>query len=248
MKTTTAFMATLTIFTTSILSINSFAGDAHMLTAKIERQLKRVNKMVNRGKLQNLNRRDLKDIKVALEDIVLIMGGQLSSAPTPPRPSFQMTAEGYIENSHFKFTGENPGQIFNSCVGHLETKSGTFKADDVYISINGAAPKHKNNSSSWWRTADEVCSVIEAEAINLGDSQSPTYFSTVTGRVENSQINLEGANPMALFNQCIDQIPSSTKADDIHISTNGSRREHLRNSSSWWKGNKSICSVVISKL
>jgi hypothetical protein len=173
--------------------------------------------------------------------------------PMPPRPPlpprFAVVAEGKFETTPFRFEAMTVDMMFNQCSDFVRA-TGPTRADDIYVSFNGRAYITLRNSSSWWSGQDEICNQVYQLATPENIAPEP-YTGTliVEGYIETTKVEFIGNSFGQVYNQCYDMYSNgTTKVDDMEISTNGSRREKLRNGASWWEGPREICDVVTQRL
>lgn len=74
-----------------------------------------------------------------------------------PIPQYIMI-EGFIEQTRVEFVGNSYAEVFNKCVRSVETKFS--QVDDMEIGVNGDRRYRSVNSSSYWRGAVEICTVV----------------------------------------------------------------------------------------
>ena len=240
-------MKTALVLTITTLSSMAFANTA-LLQTKIERKALRINTMIERGKLENLSRQELRQVLNNLKSAIATIKGQTPVPPRPtPTPSRRLKVDFYLENTLYSLTARNTNQLYNSCLNRLET-SISGKYDDIYISVNGSKPVHHHNSSSWWTEAQVICEMVEREAKQRQNDPRHRGHLSVQGRVEKDTFSFQASNPMGIFTQCVEQFPTNIKVDDISVSVNDSRRENLHNSSSWWEGNKTVCTIITNQI
>lgn len=232
----------------SIVSSVALSNSA-LLRTKIERKSLRVSNMISNGKLDQLSRSELKSVLNSLKSAIATIKGTGELPPTPPTPPSRnrVSVDFYLENTLFSFSSRSSSHFYNSCLTRLES-SMSGKYDDIHISVNGSAPKHQHNSSSWWTEAEQVCSLVEQEVIKLQNNRPHRGHLSVQGSVEKTPYSFQARSPMEIFKQCVDQFADNIKVDDISVSVNDSRRESFHNSSSWWEGDKVVCSVITSKI
>ena len=81
---------------------------------------------------------------------------------------------------------------------------------------------------------------------NPGPGPQPSFFSA-TAIVENHLIEFKGMSNAEIFTQCIQNVPEM-RADEITLVGGNSNVKRLYNSSSYWSGKESICSVIMENL
>lgn len=215
---------------------------------KILKKLDRLQKMVNRGKLAALNRGELQDIDLTLKGVIQNIRLANGGGPGGGGGHYQMlTVEGYLEKRKFDFSGATTAQIFNDCVAYFES-SHIGSVDDLHISINGNMIQHVRNSRSYWRTADQICTVIENKLMEQQNVVAPSVYLDVVGRIESTPFSFSAQTIGGAFFACMETVGYVGSVDDVYISVNGSRREHYRNSRSYWSGDLQICRLITSKL
>ena len=175
----------------------------------------------------------------------------IDSLMTPERlapviPSvYPITIVGKIEGRNINIqSAQSEAQAYNSCVETVKSLNIT-KADDLMVAINGHKYVRKT-TGSWWYGANAICKVVDSLVPSRITPVMTNGSYDATGRIEGISFNFYGGNIEAIFNQCVEFVQQKgiTRADDVSVSINGSRRQRYT-TGSWWYSATEICNQVI---
>lgn len=173
-------------------------------------------------------------------------------------PSFII--EGRFESQKFYFYGENIEEINKRCeTFYDEADLASSGIDDIYYSVNGSSNKKRHNSSGYWSTKSEICSVLLVGV----SGQIPTRLFVeyqrdaslkkspyiLSGRFEKQIFIFHGKNSDEVYNQCQNFHESviDKGIDDIYWSVNGSDEKRIYNQQSYWNTSDQLCGALINE-
>lgn len=79
---------------------------------------------------------------------------------TPPTSNEFQEVLTHMNSKSFSFTGSHTAEVFNDCIAQLE--SNDFRETDfIRVKLNDRPWKTLRNNDSWWRGAQQVCTIID---------------------------------------------------------------------------------------
>lgn len=226
----------------------SFAGRPDRGSGRLAREVQDISARLN-DRIQR-NAAGMSSIKLeAVRNDLLSLRDTLSDRPTRP-PKRRHSVRGLMERKSFEFVGSSLETLNDQCVDFYQSNY-MGSVDDITVSVDFGAETAIRNSSSYWKSAGEVCGQIMSTVRSKGVRHvSDTYSYIVTGNMELKTFTFKGYDVIDINQQCTNFYDKNYigSVDDIELSVNFHTPIKKHNSSSYWKSSFEVCQQIISEL